>query len=141
MYLPLAGFTQPINAVLYNYGTTNSIVSATNGNFDNYVSPSNDFNRTVLKRITTDACIKLKNAGAIVYVVKYRKQDYWGAMTRTGVTSYSRSSTAHSYTEIDDCATSSGGATYDVSTESDLKAKLDEIAGSIKLWAGYKNAE
>jgi hypothetical protein len=141
MYLPLAGFTQPINAVLYNYGTTNNIVSATNGNFDNYVSPSNDFNRTVLKRLTTDACTKLKNEGARVYVVKYRKQSNWGAMTRTGVTSYSRSSTAHSYTEIDNCATSSGGATYDVSTESDLKKKLDEIAGNIKTWAEYEAAK
>jgi hypothetical protein len=138
MYLPLAGFTQPINAVLYNYGTTNSIVSSAT---DNYVSPSADFNRTVLKRLTTDACTKLKNDGARVYVVKYRKQANWGAMTRSTTTAYTRSSTAHSYTEIDNCATSSGGATYDVSTESDLKSKLDEIAGSIKSWAGYDAAK
>ena len=133
-----AGFTQPVNTVLYEYGVGKNSSMATT---DNYVNPGSDFNRTVLKQLTTDACTKLKNAGARVYVVKYRHQTNWGAITRSSATTYNTTSTAHSYTEIDNCATSSGGATYDVSTESDLKNKLDEIATNIKSWAGYEAAK
>ncbi|MBR1735141.1 MAG: hypothetical protein IJ730_06865, partial [Alphaproteobacteria bacterium] len=137
-YLPLAGFTQPINAVMYAYGVgKNSSMAVT----DNYVSPSNDFNRTVLKRLTTEACSQLKDIGARIYVIKYRHQTNWGALTRSSTTAYTTTSTAHSYTEIENCATNTGGTVYSASGESDLKSRLDEIAASIKTWAGYEAAK
>ena len=40
-----------------------------------------------------------------------------------------------SYTEIENCATTTGGAKYDVTTEADLKTTLDTIAQAIKTWA------
>ena len=70
MYLPLAGFTQPINTVLYNY--VNGL--STNVTMDNYVNPTNDFNRTALRQLTSDACTKLKESGSRIYVTKYRAQ-------------------------------------------------------------------
>ena len=45
-----AGFTQPMNSVLYEYGIDKGVVSSTT---DNYVNPSDDFNRKVLKKLTT----------------------------------------------------------------------------------------
>ncbi len=132
------GVTQPINTVLYEYGVGKNSSMATT---DNYVNPGSDFNRTVLKQLTTDACTKLKNAGARVYVIKYRHQTNWETITRSAANEYTTTATQHSYTEIDNCATISGGATYDVSTESDLKNKLDEIATNIKSWAGYEAAK
>ena len=146
----VGGTTQPINVVLYKYGVEKSIVTTST---DNYVSPSNDFNQKVLKKLTSDACSKLKTSGVRVYVVKYRKQDKWNTLTRSGVVSYDSSSTAHSYTEIDTCATSTGGKVYDIGTAADdtasngtsanvtaLKKTLDDIAADIKNWAGYEDA-
>ncbi len=135
-----AGFTQPINTVLYEYGVGKNSDLATT---DNYVSPGSDFNRTVLKQLTTDACTKLKNAGARVYVVKYRKQSNWGALTRVTDTTYKTSPTAHSYTEIDNCAANSGGFIREAANENALKEVLDEIATDIKSseFANYKEAE
>ena len=146
------GYTQPINAVLYNYGvnTAKNVTSIT----ANYVSPNNDFNRTVMKRLTTDACTKLKNANARVYVVKYRKQANWNCLTRAAQLKYNQITTAHSYSEIDACATSTGGKVYDIGTAADdtasngtsanataLKETLDAIAADIKSWAGYEAAK
>ena len=135
-----AGFTQPINTALYEYGVGKNSDLATT---DNYVSPGSDFNRTVLKQLTTDACTKLKDAGARVYVVKYRKQSNWGALTRLTGTTYKTSPTAHSYTEIDNCATNSGGFIREAANEDALKEVLDEIATDIKSseFANYKEAE
>ena len=47
----------------------------------------------------------------------------------------------YNYTEIDACATSTGGKLYNTSTESDLKDALTEIAADIKKWANYKPAD
>ena len=147
----VGGITQPINAVLYNYGvnTAKNVTSTTT----DYISPSTDFNRTVLKRLTTDMCTKLKNAGVRVYVVKYRKQTNWNALTRSNKQTYNSIATAHSYSEIDACATSTGGKVYDIGTAADdtasngtsanataLKETLDAIAADIKDWAEYEDA-
>ena len=137
MYLPLAGFTQPINTVLYNY--VNGL--STNVTMDNYVNPTNDFNRTALRQLTSDACTKLKESGARIYVIKYRAQEKWGALTRTSTTAYNRTSVPHNYTEIDACATSTSGKLYNISNESQLQSVLTEIATDIKKWANYKPAE
>ena len=146
----VGGLTQPINAALYNYGVGKGVVTSTTSN---YVNPGNDFNRTVLKKLTTDACTKLKAAGARVYVLKYRKQDKWKAFLRNETSAHSSQAITHSYTEIDACATSSGGKVYDIGTAADdtasngtsanttaLKETLDAIAADIKDWAGYEDA-
>ena len=136
----IGGITQPINAALYNY-----VYGTGSYNLNSYVSPSSDFNRAALRALTTAACAKLKTDlgtdNVRVYVIKYRKQDNWGALTRNGTSAHSSTSTAHSYTEIDNCATSTGGTAYDVTTEADLKTKLDTIAAAIKDWAEYEEAK
>ena len=136
----IGGITQPINAALYNY-----VYGTGSYNLNSYVSPSSDFNRAALRALTTAACAKLKTDlgtdNVRVYVIKYRKQDNWGALTRNGTSAHSSTSTAHSYTEIDNCATSTGGTAYDVTTEADLKTKLDAIAAAIKDWAEYEEAK
>ena len=56
--------------------------------------------------------------------------------------------------EIDTCATSTGGKVYDIGTAADdtanngtsanataLKETLDDIASDIKAWAGYEDAK
>ena len=143
-----AGCTQPINAALYNYAK-----GTTTANLDSYVSPSTDFNRATLKTLTTAACAKLKTdygSNVRVYVVKYRKQTKYNSISSSAVTEYGnlRSSntwtdtpTNHSYTEVDNCASTTGGTAYDVTTEADLKAKLDDIAAKIKSWAEYSEAK
>ena len=139
------GFTQPINAVLYGYGMGGN--GSTNINTDAYVN---------------DACSKLKTTGARVYVVKFRKQDKYNNIVSNNVTRYSNltgsntwtdTPTNHSYSEIDTCATSTGGKVYDIGTAADdtasngtsanataLKETLDDIAADIKNWAGYEEA-
>ena len=154
------GFTQPINAVLYGYGMGGN--GSTNINTDAYVNNDSDFNRTVLKKLTTDACSKLKTTGARVYVVKFRKQDKYNNIVSNNVTGYSNltgsntwtdTPTNHSYSEIDACATSTGGKKYEIGTQADdtasngtsanataLKTTLDAIASDIKNWAEYEDA-
>ena len=136
-YLPLAGFTQPINTVLYNYvcGLDSDI------NLDDYIHPVNDFNRTALRQLTTDACAKLKAAGVKIYVIKYKAQKTWGALMRDTTTTYEMTSLTHDYDEIEACATDTGGKKYDISNESDLQNALTEIAADIKEWADYKPAQ
>lgn len=131
-------FTQPINAVLYNYGV--NIAKNVTSMTENYVNPNKDFNRTVLKRLTTDASTKLKTAGVRVYVIKYRKQDKWNALTRdsSDISKYNNVPIAHDYTAVDACATS--GKVYTASDKASLKDTLDDIAKDIKTWAGYQEA-
>ena len=140
-----SGCTQPINAALYNYakGTSEAILDAN-------IGPTVDFNRTVLKQLTTDACSKLKNASVRVYVVKYRKQTKYNSIGSSSVSGYSSLTSSdtwtntaadQSYTEIENCATTTGGAKYDVTTEADLKTTLDTIAEAIKTWAGATEAK
>lgn len=136
-YLPLAGFTQPINTVLYNYVCSLDV----DVNMDDYVNPINDFNRTALRQLTIDACTKLKAAGVKIYVIKYRAQDNWGALMRNSTTAYDQISVPHNYTEIDNCAMSTGGKMYNISNESDLQSALTEIAEDIKQWSGYEKAK
>ena len=135
----VGGVTQPINAALYNYakGTT----AAEGENLTESVTPSTDFNMAKLKTLTTAACNKLKAAGARVYVVKYRKQSGWKALTRNGAAAHSSGSGTHSYTEIDACAASTGGTAYDAADEAALKTTLDAIAAEIKTWGGYEEAK
>jgi hypothetical protein len=135
----VGGVTQPINAALYNYAKGKT--AAEGEDLTAYVTPSTDFNRATLKALTTAACSKLKAAGARVYVVKYRKQSGWKALTRNGTAAHSSGSGTHSYTEIDACATSTGGTAYDVADEAALKTTLDAIAAEIKTWAGYEEAK
>ena len=138
----VGGVTQPINAALYNYakGTT----AADGVNLTEYITSSTDFNRATLKALTTAACAKLKadyGSNVRVYVVKYRKQSGWKALTRNGTAAHSSGSGTHSYTEIDDCATSTGGTAYDAADEAALKTTLDTIAAEIKTWGGYEEAK
>ena len=135
----VGGVTQPINAALYNYAKGK--IAADGEDLTAYVKPSTDFNRATLKALTTAACSKLKDAGVRVYVVKYRKQSGWKALTRNGTGAHSSGSGTHSYTEIDACATSTGGTAYDVADEAALKTTLDTIAAAIKTWAGYEEAK
>ena len=144
----VGGVTQPINAALYNYakGTT----AAEGENLTESVTPSTDFNMAKLKTLTTAACNKLKAAGARVYVVKYRKQTKYNSISSSVVSGYSDltssntwtdTPTDHSYTEVDNCASTTGGTAYDVATEEDLKTTLDDIAAKIKSWAEYSEAK
>ena len=134
-----AGFTQPINSVLYEYGIDKGVVTSTT---DNYVNPSDDFNRKVLKKLTTDACKKLKDAGVRIYVIKYKAQNNWGALTKrsSDISSYDRVSTAHSYTEIENGAISTGGDVYSANNRFELENVLETIAERIKKFANYQNA-
>ncbi len=103
---------------------------------DAYVTPSTDFNRGMLKQLTEDACKKLKNKGVRIYVIKYKVQQKWEALTRSGTTAVS-----HDYTAIDNCAMSSGGEVYNVSSENDLKSTLNTIAQKTKTFAGRVGAK
>ena len=133
-----AGFTQPINAALYNYKFNTTVGS----NTDSYVSPTNDFNTSVIKQVTTDACSKLKELGTRIYVVMFRKQSGYNYLKRNGKSAYSSGSGTYDYSYISKCATDSGGKAYDVGNNTaTLKAKLDEIAADIKTWANYEEAK
>ncbi len=92
---------------------------------------------TVAVRSATAAvCAKLKTDygdNLRVYVVKYRKQTQYKTFPAYNVT---QSNANHDYSVIDKCATDTGGLTYDVSTEADLKTTLNTIANNIKSFAG-----
>ena len=92
---------------------------------------------SAVSKVTKDACAKLKTDhgdNLRIYVVKYRKQKEYKHPV-TGV------KTEFDYKYLDECATSSDHLYDDVSTEDDLKAKLNEIAEGIKSWAGYVEAK
>ena len=114
-------FTLPYNHVLYRAG---------------YHSAGGDTN-AALRSATAAVCAKLKTdygSNLRVYVVKYRKQTQYKTFPMYNV---SQSNANHeNYSTIDACATNTGGATYDVSTEADLKSTLNTIAANIKSFAG-----
>lgn len=79
---------------------------------------------TAAKAATAMACSKLKEAygdNIRIYLVKYRKSD-------------------GDYTYLDNCATSTGGKSYDAGDSAALKSTLDTIAADLKTWAEYKEA-
>lgn len=83
-----------------------------------------DGNPSGVTTLTTNACNKLKQAYGSdirIYVVKYSKE--------TGEYGY-----------LDNCAISTGGKAYDVGNQNNLKAKLNEIAEDLKVWAAYAPA-
>ena len=91
---------------------------------------------TALKNTTAAVCAKLKTDygdDLRVYVVKYRKQDKYKPCP---VRNLIYLNTNNDYSVIDACATNTGGKTYDISSEADLKSTLDDIADDIKNFAG-----
>ena len=129
------GYTQPINMVLYNY-MGNPV------NTDNYVRPDNDFNRTALKKVTTDVCAKLKSDhgdNLRIYVIKYRKQEQYNVLLRNGNAAHKNLTQIHDYSAINACA--SDGYLYEAENESELKEQLNAIASDIKDWADYEPAK
>lgn len=138
-YIISAGFTRPINTVLYywKYNTMNNTQNTTS-----YISSTNDFNQTTLKQLTTQACTKLRTAGVRVYVVKYRKQTGYSTLTRNSTNAHKKSTETYGYSEIDSCASQTGGKVYDIGNNTvRLKETLDNIAENIKDWAEYEAAK
>jgi len=92
-------------------------------------------------RVTADACTKLKNAygnDLRIYVVKYKPQANYNSYPYENQSSVA---TAHDYTTVDNCASSSSYL-YTASSEDELKAKLELIEQDIKKnFANYKAAE
>ena len=129
----VAGFSQPINMVLYNYMNKPE-------NTDGYVDPANDFNRVALRKVTTEACNKLKSEGTRIYVIKYRVQDKHSELQRTSYTGYSTSSRNHDYEAVEGCAS---GTDYlkEAENSTQLQEILSEIAADIKDWADYEPAK
>ena len=112
-------FTIPYNSVLQ---------------LNNYQG-NDDTPTTAVEKVTADVCSKLRNsdghgANLRIYLIKYRKQTQYKAFPSDEVKN-------HSYTTIDNCA----DVKYDVSTEADLKAKLELIATDIKSFANYTAAK
>ena len=91
-------------------------------------------------KATADVCAKLKGdydeSNLRIYVIKYRAQTQYKSFPMYGIT---QSNKDHDYTAVDGCATS--GYLYTVSTEADLKTRLNAIATNIKSWAGYEAAK
>ena len=114
-------FTLPINRVL---------------NWGRYQSSEEEEAVIGLKKATAEVCAKLKTDygnDLRVYVVKYRKQAKYKTFP---VYNVSQSDIDHDYSVVDACATNTGGKTYDISSEADLKTTLDNIADDIKNFAG-----
>jgi hypothetical protein len=89
-----------------------------------------------VKNVTTDACAKLKEKhtdNLRIYVVKYRKQTQYKHKVSNAITDFN-------YDYIDDCATAADHI-YDANDETALNTALSDIAGDIKSWAGYTNAQ
>ncbi|MBR1734653.1 MAG: hypothetical protein IJ730_04300 [Alphaproteobacteria bacterium] len=102
---------------------------------------SSDTPTAGVKNLTTAACTKLRTtygSDVRIYVIKYRRQT-----SSTHFPIYSRSVTydTSDYSNIDNCATLSGGKTYFVSSESTLKSTLNTIANELKTWANYEKAK
>ena len=129
----VAGFSQPINMVLYNYMNKPE-------NTDSYVDPANDFNRVALRKVTTEACNKLKSEGTRIYVIKYRVQDKHSELQRNGSWSTPTSSRNHDYGAVEGCATNLNYV-YDADDKGELQEKFNAIAADIKDWADYEPAK
>ncbi|MBR1735142.1 MAG: hypothetical protein IJ730_06870 [Alphaproteobacteria bacterium] len=117
-------FTLPYNRVLYGNGYQTSANSAAG-----------------VAAVTAAACAKLKSdwgTNLRIYVVKYREQSTYKSFP---IYNASQTNITYDYSAIENCATNTGGTVYSASGESDLKARLDEIAASIKTWAGYEAAK
>jgi hypothetical protein len=119
----MAGFTLPVNRVLYQGYNGSGTKHAWQINEDGDVVRTAS---TACRTVTTDACAKLKadyGDDLIVYVVKYKKQ---------GVDT--------DYAYLDSCATAANFV-YDAASDDALSDVLQRIANDIKVKAGYKPAE
>ena len=129
----MAGFTLPINTALY-YAYYDG--TAHNGEWYKNDSNSDTYDASeAAKNATKKALSVLKSKwgdNLRIYLILFRKQtNYKHKVTSTN--------TNYDYNYLNNC--SDIYAKYDVTTEGDLKARLNEIASKIKEWAKYKEAE
>jgi hypothetical protein len=116
-----AGFTIPINAVLY-CGADESTLHKYQWQSDTAGNAITLDATIACQNVTKNACAKLKKDPNVhVYVVKYRVQP-------------------GDYSYIDACA-SDTSSVYNAENEAELKGKLKEIAKSIKDFAGYEKVK
>ncbi len=123
--LLITNITYPANYILYQGG---------------YQSSTSITPTAAAAEITKAACSKLKSDygnNLRIYVLKYRKQTQYKSFPMYGI---SQTNQNHDYSAVDGCATSSNYL-YDISNETDLKNKLNEIANNIKSWSGYEAAK
>lgn len=131
------GFTLPINCALY-YGAKEATVHEYQWQADNSGNVITISPTEAVKKVTKDACAKLKSdwgSNIRIYLIKYRKQSrYKHKITQNDVD--------FDYNYLSDCASGdSAPYMYDVSTQSDLESALSSIASDIKSWAGYSKAK
>ena len=143
-----AGFTLPINAMLYA-GYYDGAYHKGAWYKDQEENPSYDATEAV-KNVTKAACAKLKSdwgSNIRIYLIKYRKQTQYNHKITGTATDFD-------YSYLNDCASDTGSTTkiattqedagkfrFDISSEADLNTALSAIAANIKDWAGYKRAE
>ncbi|MBR1734198.1 MAG: hypothetical protein IJ730_01920, partial [Alphaproteobacteria bacterium] len=128
------------NNIVYLWGTTfskqkNWILT------ENGYQEDGDTPTAAVVKLTSAACTKLINKYGLdlrIYVIKYKEQTEYADFPL-----YNKAQTYNSsqYATIQNCATSSGGKAYSVSTERDLKSTLDSIAEELKAWADYEPAK
>jgi hypothetical protein len=145
------GTTRPINAVLY-CGASGSTLHSKEWQSNSEGTVLSDAT-TAARKVTTDACAKLKadyGDDIRIYVIKFRKQEaYKHKVAGTEVN--------FDYNYIDACATATahlydvaedyykkGAESADTTTataEANLAKALSDISADIKSWAGFEDAK
>ncbi len=131
------GATLPANLTLYHYvDPLNGIEMGYPYQFiENYERITTYDAIDAVKKVTRDACTKLKNdwgEDLKVYLIKFRKQnEYLHKITKTPET--------FDYSYLNKCATDENHI-YDVKTEQQLKKALARISSDIKEWANAQEA-
>ncbi len=133
-----AGTTLPINITLF-YGADGSTTHAYHWQTDSDGQITTLDPTEAVKKVTKDACAKLKNDWGTdlrVYLIKYRKQSkYLHKITKSQID--------FDYSYLNDCATEvTEPYIYEnITNQSELNAALTNIYNNIKTWAERSDAK